>query len=133
MRHYLRKIIIAAGSFFIAYALIPTIKLGPDPKNLILVLSGLVIISLIIHPIFSIVLLPVNHLTFGLLMFVLNVAFIFALMNYLPGFKIDPYNFPGANINGFIVPSYFFTGIAVVILVALIITITQKVAHIIFE
>ena len=133
MRHYLKKLIIAAASFYVAYSLVPTISTGTDPKNILLVIGGLVIISIIINPIFSMVLLPVNHLTFGLLMFVLNIAFIFALLTFLPGFSIAPYHYPGANINGFIVPAYSFSGITVVILVALIITIVQKISHIIFE
>ncbi|OGD83036.1 hypothetical protein A3J17_02470 [Candidatus Curtissbacteria bacterium RIFCSPLOWO2_02_FULL_40_11] len=118
---------------YIAYIIVPTIDFGPDPKNILLFLGGLWIISQVINPIFSIVLLPINLLTFGLLSFILNVAFVFGLMNFAPGFTVGAYNFPGANIEGVIFPSYNFTQILTVILLALIITISQKILYIIFE
>ncbi|MBI4037783.1 phage holin family protein [Candidatus Curtissbacteria bacterium] len=133
MKHYIRKVIVTAVSFYVAYSLVPTISVGADPKNLLIVVAGLVIISLIINPIFSLVLLPVNHLTFGLLMLILNIAFIFALLNFLPGFSVGAYDFPGANVQGVIIPAFFFNEITAIILVAVIITLTQKVFHIIFE
>lgn len=133
MRHYLRKLIIVAASIYIAASLVPTISIGPDPKNLLFVFGGLLVISLIINPIFSLVLLPVNHLTFGLLMFILNIAFIFGLLYFLPGFSVAPYNFGGANIQGVIIPPYFFTQLTAVILVAFILTLSQKILHIVFE
>lgn len=133
MKHYIRKVIVAAVSFYIAYNLVPTISLGTDPKNLLIVILGLVVISFVINPIFSLVLLPVNHLTFGLLMLILNIAFIFALLSFLPGFSVKAYDFPGANVQGVIIPAFYFNEIAAIILVAVIITLTQKVFHIIFE
>lgn len=133
MRHYLRKLIIVGGSIYIATNLVPTIIIGADPKNLLFVFGGLLLISLIINPIFSLVLLPVNHLTFGLLMFILNIAFIFGLLNFLPGFSVAPYYFGGANIQGVIIPPYFFNQLTAVILVAFIITLSQKILHIVFE
>lgn len=133
MRHYLKKLIITAASFYITFNLINTISIGADPKNIILVIGGLLVIFLIINPIFSLVLLPVNHLTFGLLMFVLNIALIFAFINFLPGFKVETYHFEGAYIQGFIVPPYSFNTVTTVILVAFIISLIQKILHIIFE
>ncbi|GEM_PF-1511739 len=133
MRHYLRSVIISAISFYTAFSLVPTISLGPDPKNIFFIIGGLVVIFLLIDPIFSLVLLPINHLTFGLLMFVLNIAFIFALMNFLPGFTVGAYYFPGANIENIILPAIDFNAIEAILLVAFLITISQKVLHIIFE
>lgn len=133
MRHYLKAIIISAVSFYAAYTLVPTIKIGQDPKNMLLLVGGIFIISQIINPIFSLVLLPINHLTFGLVMFVLNIALFFALLNYLPGFVINPYNFPGANILGVILPAANLDRLSTILLVAAIITVVQKILHIVFE
>lgn len=133
MRHYLKAIIISATALYLAYSLVPTINIGQDPKNILLLIGGIFLISQIINPIFSLVLLPINHLTFGLVMFVLNIALIFALLNYLPGFEINPYNFPGANVAGIIMPPANFDKITTIILVAAIITLFQKILHIIFE
>lgn len=133
MRHYLKAIIISAVSLYAAYTLVPTINIGKDPKNIAILIGGIFIISQIINPIFSLILLPINHLTFGLVMFVLNVALFFALLNYLPGFVVKPYDFAGANVGGFILPAASFERITTIILVAAIITIVQKILHIIFE
>ena len=133
MRHYLKSIIITIASAYIAYRLVPTITPGPDPRTPLIAIGGLWVISQLISPIFSLVLLPINLLTFGLLSIILNIAFIFALLNFLPGFSVEPYYFPGADVSGIILPSIFFNEITAIILVAAIITVVQKTLHIIFE
>lgn len=133
MRHYLKSVIITIASFYIAANLISTVSLGSDPKNVLMVLGGLWIISQIVNPIFSLVLLPVNILTFGLISFLLNVAFVFALLNFLPGFSISPFHFPGAVVQGVIFPPIPLNQIETIILLAATITVLHKVLHIIFE
>lgn len=133
MRHYLKSVLITIASFYITKSLIPTIDVGPEPKNYALVLLGLWLISQVINPIFSLVLLPINIITFGLLSFLVNVAFIFALVNFLPSFTVATYNFPGASIEGIILPPISFNEVTTIILVAAVITFLQKILHIIFE
>ncbi len=133
MRHILKSILITIATVYIAFTLVPTIDLGTDPTNILVFIGGLWVISQVVSPIFSVVLLPVNLLTFGLLSLVLNVAFVFALMNFVPGFVVKAYNFPGVNIEGIVLPSYYFTQILTVILLALTITTIQKILHIVFE
>lgn len=133
MRHYLKGIILTATAFYAAYTLVPTMSFGNNPKHLVITLGGLFLISQVISPIFSLVLLPINHLTFGLVMFVLNSALIFALINFLPGFNVTPYNFPGAYIQGLILPATSFNRITTILLIAFLISFVQKVLHIIFE
>lgn len=133
MRHYLKSIIITGASFYITKSAVPTINVGSDPKNYAMVLVGLWLISQIINPIFSLVLLPINIITFGFVSFLLNVAFVFALMNFLPNFSVSAYSFPGANIEGIILPPIYFNEITTVLLVAAAITVIQKLLHLIFE
>ena len=133
MRHIIKSFLISAATVYIAFNLIPTIDFGPDPRNILLFVGGLWIISQVINPLFSIILLPINLITFGLLSLILNIAFVFALMNFVPDFTVGAYDFPGANIEGFILPSYNFTQTLTILLLALIITFAQKILHIIFE
>ena len=133
MRHYLKSLLITAASLYIANLIVPTIKFGENPKNVLLILGGLWVISHIIKPVFSLVLLPLNLLTLGFLSLIINVGFVFALLTFLPGFKIEQYLFSGANIYGVIIPSLFFSTIMATILVATIITFSQRILHIIFE
>ena len=133
MRHYFKSLIISAASFYIAYNAVLTINLGSNPKNILLVIGGLFIISQIINPFFSFVLLPINFLTFGSVSVVLNGIFFFVLPRLIPDFVIGAYNFPGANIQGFIIPAASLNQFATIILVTLIVTLSQKILHLIFE
>lgn len=133
MKHYLKLVIITLISFYSAYTLIPTINLGNDPQNILTVIGGLLLISLIINPLFSIILLPINLITHGLVSLLLNIALIFVLLRILPGFDIRPYNFPGADISGFVIPAVKLTQTTAIIAVATIITLVQRVLHVVFE
>ncbi|MEX2028084.1 MAG: phage holin family protein [Candidatus Curtissbacteria bacterium] len=133
MRHYLKALIIASIALYAAYQLVPTIVLGGDPKNIAIVIGAILVTSLLIKPFFSLVLLPINFLTLGSIALVLNIALMYILTLYLPGFTIKAYDFPGATINGFVLPAYDFNQLTAIILVAVIITFVQKILHIIFE
>jgi uncharacterized membrane protein YvlD (DUF360 family) len=133
MRYYLKAIVITAISFYSAYNLVPTINVGNDQKNIFLVLTGLLATSLVIRPIFSLVLLPFNFLTFGLLSLILNIALISALPKFLPGFNITPYNFPGVDFQGIIIAPAALNQLETIIAIAVIITLVQKILHLIFE
>lgn len=133
MRHYLKKLIIVVISLYVAYSLIPTVKFDSEPKILLIIIASFLLSSMIIRPIFSLVLLPFNIATIGVVSLILNVAVIFVLLNTLPGVSISPYNFPGLNIEGVILQPVAFNELSTIFLVAAIITITQKLLHIIFE
>lgn len=133
MRHYIKSLLITIASFYTTANFIPTITAGDNPKNLPLIIAGLWLITLAINPIFSLVFLPINILTFGLISSVLNIAFLFALINFLPGFHIAAFTFPGANINGIILPIISLNQISTIIIIALAITVLQKLLHIVFE
>ncbi len=133
MRHYLKALIIASIAFFAAYQLVPTIVIGKDPRNIAIVIGSLLVVSLLLRPIFSLVLLPINFLTLGSISLILNTVLMYGLTIYLPGFTIKAFNFKGANIDGFILPPYAFNQLATIILVAAIVTLVQKLLHIIFQ
>ncbi len=98
-----------------------------------MVIGAILVVSIIIRPIFSVVLLPINMLTLGSVSLILNSALMYALTIYLPGFAIKAFNFPGSNLYGFILPPYSFNQLATIILVGAIITLVQKILHIAFE
>jgi len=133
MRHYLKSLVIAAATLYIAQMAVPTIDIGTSIKNYALVVGAIFLIAQIINPIFSLVLLPINHLTFGLVMFVLNIALFFGLINFLPGFTVGAYDFSGAMVDGIILPAVSFNQTSTIILVAFVIALVQKILHIIFE
>lgn len=133
MRHYLKKLIIVFISLYVAYSLIPTISLGNEIKNLLLIIAGFFVAAVFIKPFFSLVLVPINFLTVSFVSLALNIAIIFALINFLPGVNVSAYHFPGANLSGVIIEPLALNRIATIFTIALIITITQKALHLIFE
>jgi putative membrane protein len=133
VKHYIKSFIITATTFYITYSLVPAIKFGPDPANIIIVIGGFWVISQIINPIFSLVLLPINVLTFGLVSLVLNIAFVFALLRLIPGFTIEAFNFAGFDYEGIVLPAYYFSATATALLIAIVMTFVQKILHLIFE
>lgn len=133
MHFYLRKAVIAIIALFTAAALVPTVSFGPDYKNAVIAIATLLTVSLFIKPLFSLILIPINFFTFASINLLLNTIAIFALTFFLPGFVIEAFNFPGANIEGVIVPAYSFSQMMTIILFSAIITIVQKTLHTIFE
>jgi hypothetical protein len=55
------------------------------------------------------------------------------MTRFLQGFSIAAYNFPGANIQGFIVPPADLNKLEALFAVALIVTLVQKILHFILE
>ena len=133
MRHYLKGLVIAAATLYIVQIAVPTVEIGASIKNYAMVVGAIFLIVQIINPIFSLVLLPINHLTFGLVMFALNVALFFSLIRFLPGFTVGAFDFPGTTVDGVILPAVSFNQTSTIVLVALIIALVQKILHIIFE
>ena len=133
MKHYLRRFIIVFLSLYLAYSLIPTIRLGSDTKNILIIIAAFFLVGIIIRPVFSLILIPLNFITVGLVSFVLNTLTIFALTTFVSGVSIGAYNFPGANLGGIILQPTPLNQITTVLLLAAIITVSQKVLHLIFE
>lgn len=133
MRHYLKSLIITAIAFYVAFTLIPVVNIGTDSRNLAIVIGSLFLVSNFVKPVFSLILIPVNHLTFGLVSFILNGVLVFGLLKFLPGFSIASYSFPGAVIQGTIIPKYDFNQLTTAFLIVLVITLTQKILSIIFQ
>lgn len=133
MRHYLKKLIIVFLSLYLAYSLIPTISLGSDPKNLLIIIMSFFGVSVVIKPFFTLVLLPFNIFTTILVSYALNFAVIYALKTFLAGAAIEAYHFPGANLGGVILEPVSLNVVVTIAVIALIVTVTQKVLHIIFN
>lgn len=133
MKHYLRKLIIVFLSLYLAFSLIPTIRLGNDPRNLLVIIASFFLVGIIIRPVFSLILIPLNFITVGLVSFALNTLTIFILTTFLSGVTVGAYSFPGANLGGIILQPMALNQITTVLLLAAIITVSQKLLHLIFE
>jgi putative membrane protein len=70
--------------------------------------AALMLANSLVKPIFSLILLPINLLTFGLFRWVTNVLILYLVVKFVGGINIQPFQFPGADIYGFIVPAINF-------------------------
>lgn len=133
MKYLLKSLFIAAISFHLVYTYIPAIDFGKDPQNLLIFIGGLFIISQLLHPIFTIILLPVNILTQGIASLLLNVLLVFGLIKFIPGFSVSPYSFTGVDLEGLVIPQKDFSQISTIILIAVAITIVERTLQKVFE
>lgn len=133
MRTYLKKLIIAGIAFYVAYSLVPVLSLGNDYKNVLIVIGSLFLASFLAKNIFNLILIPANIITVQLVTLLMNFAVLFGFVYFLQGFKISPYDFGGFNFQGIIIQPFNFNLITTILLVAFVITLTQKVLHFIFD
>lgn len=109
MKHILRYYLINLVALYFTTQIIKGVVYeGGYPT---LALAGLIFtgINLVLVPLLKILLLPLNLLTLGMFSWITNVVALYALTTILPSFKLIPYDFPGASINGFIIPAAYLS------------------------
>lgn len=96
-------------------------------KSLLLVSLGFTAVHLVVKPILGIFLGVLNLLTLGLVGLVLDSLILYGLTLYFPQISISPWFFPGATIQGFVIPPYDFNVIGVTVLAAFIINLVRSI------
>lgn len=86
-------------------------------------------INLVLIPLLKILLLPLNLLTVGFFAWITNVLALYALTTIVPQFKLVPYNFPGFEYQGFIIPAAYLSTLWVAMLSSLLIGIIAHLLH----
>ncbi len=74
-------------------------------------------------------LLPLNLLTWGLFAWITNVLALFALTTIVPQFQLMPFYYPGADFNGFIIPSMDFSTFWVAVMASFLIGVITQFLH----
>jgi putative membrane protein len=105
MKSILRLFLINLAALWLTTQLLPGLYYTGGLHTLILGALGLMVINFSVVPLLKVMFLPLNILTLGVFAWVINVIALYILTTFLPDFKLAPYSFPGANINGFIIPS----------------------------
>ena len=80
-------------------------------ESLLLAGVGLTIVSLLAKPVISILLLPINLLTFGLFRWVSSAITLYIVTLVVPGFSITGFVFSGFSTKWFDIPALSFSGI----------------------
>lgn len=121
MKSVLRYFLINTISLWAVTAILPGLSFGGEIKTLFLGGGAFTIINFILVPLLRILLLPLNILTLGLFSWVTNVLALYALINFIPGFLLTIYSFPGFEYNGFIIPSMDFSTMMAAIIASFLI------------
>lgn len=84
-----------------------------------LMLAGLMVV---VKPIFKILFIPINFITFGIASWFINATLLFLLTLLLPEVIVREYTFPGFNYMGFVIPSISFNYLASLVISSVSIT-----------
>lgn len=109
MKRYLRSFVYNLASLWAALNLIDGVKFYGDYLTLLKASFVLTVINLIVRPLISLLLLPINLLTLGMFRWLANVIALYLVTLFVPQLVISDFQFLGANLQGFIIPQMHFS------------------------
>ena len=108
MKSIIRSFLIHGFALWLASQIASGIIFQKGNETLLLAAAALGLFNLFVRPLINILLLPINILTLGALKWIVNVATLYLVTLAVPGFKITGFSFPGANLQGIMIPSLDF-------------------------
>jgi len=121
MKSLLRNFLINLIALWITAKIMPGLQYSGGIQTLLIGALGLMVLNIAVIPLLKVLFLPLNLLTLGIFAWVVNVVALYLMTTYLPVFKLVPYDFPGANLNGFMVPSYSLNLLEVAVITSFLI------------
>lgn len=126
MKCLLRSIVYHVFALWLTSALVPALSISGNVWGMLSAGFTLTIMMKLLKPLLSLIFLPVNILTLGLLGWVVNVVVLYLFTLFVPNVTLTPWIFPGISAGGFVVPqvnvSYTWTLIAVSLVIMFIVT-----------
>lgn len=122
MKHFFRSIVSFVFALWLTSALIPALTIAGNIWGMLSAGFTLAIMMILLKPLISLIFLPVNILTLGLLGWVVNVIVLFLWSALVPQVTLHPWMFPGLTWGGFVVPSANMSYTWTLIIVSLVIT-----------
>lgn len=129
MKYLLRVFVFNVFGLWFTSQLIPTIRISGGWPVLFLAGATLSLLLLIVKPILSILFIPLNIMTFGLLSWFINVMVIYLLTVLVPDVSIVPWTFPGGSWLGFTAPAMHLTYATALIVSSLLVTVITNLLH----
>jgi len=129
MKYLMRMILFNIFALFVTNQIFPGMTIKSEWWSIIFAGFILALLRLLIQPMLKIVFIPINLITFGLLAWFVNVIVIYLLTWFVPEVTIQPWNFPGVNWAGFIIPSAHLSYIWSLITASLLVTCIANLLH----
>lgn len=130
MKRLLRSMVYYVFALWLTSTLIPALSISGNLWGMLSAGGTLTLMMMILKPILSIIFLPVNILTLGLLSWLVNVVVLYLWTIFVPNVHLAPWIFPGISTVGFIVPtvnlSYTWTLVVVSLVIVCIVTALER-------
>lgn len=125
MKKLIRSFVINIAALYIAVSILPGFTSQGGLKTIIYATIVLGLINLLIKPLISLLLLPVNLVTLGAFRWVANVVMLFLLTLIINDLSIDGFTFLGLNYQGFIIPESRITKFWSLVLASALVSLTN--------
>lgn len=127
MKSILRKTLINSLSIWLTSLVAAGFTIAGGAKTIILAGFVLFLIQNLLKPIIQILTLPLNFMTLGLFSWVINVATLYLLTVLVSEIKVKPFTFHGFAYSDFVIQKIDFNLLGSFIVIALTLTIIQKI------
>lgn len=125
MKPFIRSAIINLAALYVSVAIVPGFTNEGGIQTLILAIAVLAVMNLLIRPIISLLLLPINVITLGAFRWLINVAMLAILTMVVTKLKLSSFSVPGFTYQGFVIPEFEVSRLGSLILSSLAISTTN--------
>lgn len=111
-------------------AVVPTLSISGSVWGMLSAGTALTIMMVLVKPLLSLIFLPINILTLGVAGWMVNVVVLYLWSLFVPNVRLTPWEFPGASVGGFVIPSvslsYTWTLVVVSLMIVCIVNALER-------
>ncbi|MBI5621107.1 phage holin family protein [Candidatus Gottesmanbacteria bacterium] len=130
MKGFFRSSVYHVFALWLTSALVGSVSISGNLWGMLSAGFMLTVMMMLLKPLVSLIFLPINMLTLGLLSWFVNVIVLYIWTVFVPNVSISPWRFPGFSGAGFAVPevqlSFLWTLIVVSLLVSGIVALLEQ-------
>lgn len=104
MKRVLRSVVYHVFALWLASTMIPALSISGNLWGMLSAGCMLTIMMMLLKPLLSLIFLPLNLLTLGLLGWLVNVIVLYLWTALVPNVTLTSWVFPGVSTAGFVVP-----------------------------
>lgn len=124
MKSLVRNTAVNAFGLFLLTGILPGVKILGGMATFIFGGFILSVMYFFLRPIFNLLALPLNLVTFGSFSFLINMAILYLLTVFIPQISISSFVFTGYSFAGFIIPKVSFNTFFAYLVSSLVLSIT---------
>ncbi|HLD11517.1 MAG TPA: phage holin family protein [Patescibacteria group bacterium] len=123
MKTLVRSVLINMAAIWIATQLVEGMQLHGGLTSLLLAALLFGLMNLLLKPVISLLLLPINLLTLGIFSWVINVIMLYLLTKIFPALTLSSWFYPGYTYQGFVIPAFEVSILLTAIIASFIISV----------